>query len=186
MKLSMPVRNPLETFIVKDAPEQLAAASKVRIAPTPLGGTEFHTPAGRHLGLALTVGLMAVLAWVGLSVAIAFKAGFFIYFVVSMFGLILTWMAADVGGRSTRTRFEQGTITITQRWFGIGSTRKLHASEVGTLLVKSSLQSGNKRFYDVQLLSNRGQVIVLANALDTQQHAEWLLEEMNCCLKKQK
>jgi hypothetical protein len=181
----LPRKNPLETFIIKSDPGELAAASKVRLTETPLGGTEFHTPAGRHARFALVPAFLALLAWAGLGAAIVMKADFFLHFVAAAFGLVISAITLDIAGRSTRLRFEHGNVEVERRWLGVGRKRVFHATDIAAFLIRNTMQTGDKTFYNVEMLTHRGQVMAVAHYLGNRQQAEWLLEEMNCCLKKQ-
>jgi hypothetical protein len=145
------------------------------------GGTEFYFPAFRNPGRAL--GLFVVtLIWSGVVyVLYHVHAPLFFFIVFGLFDLLLIAGVFHVALGSARIGVANGEILSRTGIFGLGSTRRIQASDVASIVpVVSMQQSGNSgnALYAIRLRTKNGRQYTLADEIDSRQEARWIVSQI--------
>jgi hypothetical protein len=145
------------------------------------GGTEFYFPAFRNLGRALGL-LVFTLIWSGVVyVLYHVHAPMFFFIVFGLFDLLLIAGVFHVALGSARIGVANGEILSRTGILGIGSTRRIPASDVASIVPVVSMQqsggSGNA-LYAIRLRTKNGRKYTLADEIDSRQEARWIVSQI--------
>jgi hypothetical protein len=145
------------------------------------GGTEFYFPAFRNPGRALGL-FVFTLIWSGIVYALYYvHAPWFFFIVFGVFDLLLIFGVLHVSLGSARIGVANGEILSRTGIFGIGSTRRIQASDVVSIVPVVSMQqsggSGNA-LYTIRLRTKNGRKYTLADEIDSRQEARWIVSQI--------
>jgi hypothetical protein len=145
------------------------------------GGTEFYFPAFRNPGRAL--GLLAItLIWSGVVyVLYHVHAPLFFFIVFGLFDLLLIAGVFHVALGSARIGVANGEILSRTGIFGLGSTRRIQASDVVSIMPVVSMQqsgSSGNALYAIRLRTKNGRKLTLADEIDSRQEARWIVSQI--------
>ena len=145
------------------------------------GGTEFYFPPFRNPGRALAL-LAFTLVWSG---AVYFlyhsHAPWFFFVVFGFFDLLLIYGVFHVTLGSARIGVASGEILSRTGILGAGSTRRIPASDVASIVpVASMQQSGGSAntLYAIRLRTKNGRKFTLADEIDSRQEARWIVSQI--------
>jgi hypothetical protein len=145
------------------------------------GGTEFYFPAFRNPAHAL--GLLAfTLIWSGVVYFLYHsRAPWFFFVVFGLFDLLLIYGVFHVTLGSARIDVANGEILSRVGILGLGSTRRISASDVASIVPVVSMQqsgtSGNA-LYAIRLRTKNGRKYTLADEIDSRQEARWVVSQI--------
>src|SRR5712664_2118749 len=105
------------------------------------GGTEFYFPAFRNPGRALGL-LVFTLIWSGVVYFLYSHAPLFFFVVFGLFDLLLVYGVLHVTLGSARIGVANGEILSRTGILGLGSTRRIPASDVASIVPVVSMQQG--------------------------------------------
>jgi hypothetical protein len=145
------------------------------------GGTEFYFPPFRNPGRAL--GLLAfTLIWSGVVYFLFHSsAPWFFPVVFGLFDLLLIYGAFHVTLGSSRIGVANGEILTRTGILGMGSTRRIPASDVASILPVVSMQQNNSagnELYGIRLRTKNGRKLTLADEIDSRQEARWIVSQI--------
>jgi hypothetical protein len=145
------------------------------------GGTEFYFPAFRNPGRAL--GLLAItLIWSGVVYALyRSRAPLFFFIVLGLVDLFLIFGVFHVTFGSARIGLANGEILSRRGILGTGSTRRIQASDVASILPVVSMQQGGNSgntLCAIRLRTKNGRQYTLADEIDSRQEARWIVSQI--------
>jgi hypothetical protein len=145
------------------------------------GGTEFYFPAFRNPGRALGL-FVFTLIWSGVVyVLYHVHAPLFFFIVFGLFDLLLIAGVFHVTLGSARIGVANGEILSRTGILGIGSTRRIQASDVASIVpVVSMQQSGSlgNALYAIRLRTKNGRKLTLADEIGSRQEARWIVSQI--------
>src|SRR6267142_4542118 len=144
------------------------------------GGTEFCFPAFRNPGRAL--GLLGfTLIWSGVVYFLYSHAPLFFFIVFGLFDLLLVYGVLHVTLGSARIGVANGEILSRTGILGLGSTRRIPASDVASILPVVSMQQGGSSgnaLYAIRLRMKNGRKYTLADEIGSRQEARWVVAQI--------
>lgn len=145
------------------------------------GGTEFYFPAFRNPVRAL--GLLAfTLIWSGVVYFLYHSAApWFFFLVFGLADLLLIYFVFHVALGSARIGVANGEILSRTGILGLGSTRRIPASDVASVLPVVSMQQGGSSgnaLYTIRLLTKGGRKLTLADEIGSRQEARWVVSQI--------
>jgi hypothetical protein len=145
------------------------------------GGTEFYFPAFRNPGRALGLFLITLI-WSGVVyVLYHVHAPLFFFIVFGLVDLLLIFGVFHVALGSARIGVANGEILSRKGILGTGSTRRIQASDVASILPVVSMQQGGNSgsaLYAIRLRTKNGRQYTLADEIDSRQEARWIVSQI--------
>jgi hypothetical protein len=144
------------------------------------GGTEFYFPAFRSPGRALGL-LVFTLIWSGVVYFLYSHAPLFFFIVFGLFDLLLVYGVLHVALGSARIGVANGEILSRTGILGLGSTRRIPASDVASIVPVVSLQQGGSSgnaLHAIRLRMKNGRKYTLADEIDSRQEARWVVAQL--------
>src|SRR5882724_3860581 len=144
------------------------------------GGTEFYFPAFRNPGRALGL-LVFTLIWSGVVYFLYSRAPLFFFVVFSLFDLLLVYGVLHVTLGGARIGVANGEILSRTGILGLGSTRRIPASDVASIVPVVSMQQGGgsgNALYAIRLRLKNGRKYTLADEIDSRQEARWVVSQI--------
>src|SRR5882672_9681997 len=144
------------------------------------GGTEFYFPPFRNPGRALGL-LVFTLIWSGVVYFLYAHAPLFFFIVFGLFDLLLVYGVLHVTLGSARIGVANGEILSRTGILGLGSTRRIQASDVASIVPVVSMQQGGgsgSALYAIRLRAKNGRKYTLADEIDSRQEARWLVSQI--------
>ena len=144
------------------------------------GGTEFCFPAFRNPGRALGL-LVFTLIWSGVVYFLYSHAPLFFFVVFGLFDLLLVYGVLHVTLGSARIGVANGEILSRTGILGLGSTRRIPASDVASIVPVVSMQQGGgsgNALYAIRLRLKNGRKYTLADEIDSRQEARWVVSQI--------
>jgi hypothetical protein len=145
------------------------------------GGTEFYFRPFRNPGRAL--GLLAfTVIWTGVVYFLYHsRAPWFFAVIFGLFDLLLVYGTLHVTLGSARIGVANGEIISRAGILGLGSARRIPASDVASIVPVVSMQqsgtSGNA-LYAIRLRTKNGRKYTLADEIDSRQEARWVVSQI--------
>jgi hypothetical protein len=145
------------------------------------GGTEFYFPAFRNPGRA--VGLFLItLIWSGVVYVLYHVHAPLLFFIAfGFFDLLLILGVFHVALGSARIGVANGEILSRTGILGLGSTRRIPASDVDSIVPVVSMQQGGNSgnaFYAIRLRTKNGRQYTLADEIASRQEARWIVSQI--------
>jgi hypothetical protein len=168
------------------APAESDSSSVARPARTKVivsmhsGGTEFYFPAFRNPGRALGL-LVFTLIWSGVVYFLYSHAPLFFFVIFGLFDLLLVYGVLHVTLGSARIGVANGEILSRTGILGLGSTRRIPASDVASIVPVVSMQQGGgsgNALYSIRLRMKNGRKYTLADEIDSRQEARWVVAQI--------
>ncbi len=144
------------------------------------GGTDFYFPAFRNPGRALGL-LVFTLIWSGVVYFLYSRAPLFFFVVFGLFDLLLVYGVLHVTLGSARIGVANGEILSRTGILGLGSTRRIPASDVASIVPVVSMQQGGasgNALYAIRLRMKSGRKYTLADEIDSRQEARWVVAQI--------
>jgi len=144
------------------------------------GGTEFYFPPFRNPGRDFGV-LAFTLIWSGVVYFLYSHAPFFFFVVFGLFDLLLVYGVLHVTLGSARIGVANGEILSRTGILGLGSTRRIPASDVASIVPVVSMQQGGSSgnaLYAIRLRLKNGRKYNLADEIDSRQEARWVVAQI--------
>jgi hypothetical protein len=145
------------------------------------GGTEFYFPAFRNPGRALILLLVTVI-WSGVVFALHKTPAPILFFIVfGLCDLLLIVGTLHVALGSARISVRSGEILSHRGIFGIGLTRQIPVSDVGSIVPVVSMQQGGNSInalHAIRLRLKDGRKIMLADEIASCQEARWVVSQI--------
>ena len=144
------------------------------------GGTEFYFPAFRNPGRALGL-LVFTLIWSGVVYFLYSHAPLFFFVVFGLFDLLLVFGVFHVTLGSARIGVANGEILSRTGLLGVGSTRRIQASDVASIVPVAGMQQGGSSgnaLYAIRLRMKNGRKYTLADEIDSRQEARWVVAQI--------
>src|SRR5437870_3161244 len=144
------------------------------------GGTEFCFPAFRNPGRALGL-LVFTLIWSGVVYFLYSHAPLFFFVVFGLFDLLLVYGVLHVTLGSARIGVANGEVLSRTGILGLGSTRRIPASDVASIVPVVSMQQGGSSgnaLYAIRLRLKNGRKYTLAEEIDSRQEARWVVSQI--------
>src|SRR5467141_95647 len=144
------------------------------------GGTEFYFPAFRNPGRALGL-LVFTLIWSGVVYFLYSHAPLFFFVVFGLFDLLLVYGVLHVTLGSARIGVANGEVLSRTGILGLGSTRRIPASDVASIVPVVSMQQGGgsgSALYAIRLRLKNGRKYTLADEIDSRQEARWVVSQI--------
>ena len=145
------------------------------------GGTEFYFPAFRNPGRALIL-LVVTVIWSAVVYALYLKhAPIFFFIAFGFCGLLLIVGTLHVALGSARISVRSGEILSHRGIFGIGLTRRIPVSDVGSIVPVVSIQQGGNStnaLHTIRLRLKDGGKITLADEIASRQEARWVVSQI--------
>src|SRR5882724_1993350 len=168
------------------APAELDSSAVAQPARTKVivsmhsGGTEFYFPTFRNPGRALGL-LVFTLIWSGVVYFLYSHAPLFFFVVFGLFDLLLVYGVLHVTLGSARIGVANGEILSRTGILGLGSTRRIPASDVASIVPVVSMQQGGgsgNALYAIRLRLKNGRKYTLADEIDSRQEARWVVSQI--------
>jgi hypothetical protein len=145
------------------------------------GGTEFYFPPFRNPGRAM--GLLAfTVIWSGIVYFLFHSsAPWFLALVFGLFDLLLIYGVFHVTLGSARIGAANGEILSRKGILGLGSTQRIPASDVVSIVPVVSMQqnsSSTNALYAIRLRTKNGRKLTLADEIDSRQEARWVVSQI--------
>ena len=144
------------------------------------GGTEFCFPAFRNPGRALGL-LVFTLIWSGVVYFLYSHAPLFFFVVFGLFDLLLVYGVLHVTLGSARIGVANGEILSRTGILGLGSTRRISASDVASIVPVVSMPQGGSSgnaLYAIRLRMKNGRKYTLADEIESRQEARWVVSQI--------
>jgi hypothetical protein len=145
------------------------------------GGTEFYFPPFRNPGRALGL-LVFTMVWSGVVYFLFHSsAPWFFPVVFGLFDLLLFYGAFRVTLGSSRIGVANGEILSRIGILGMGSTRRIPASDVASILPVVSMQQNSNSanaLYAIRLRTKNGRKLTLADEIGSRQEARWIVSQI--------
>ncbi len=144
------------------------------------GGTEFCFPAFRNPGRSLGL-LVFTLIWSGVVYFLYSHAPLFFFVVFGLFDLLLVYGVLHVTLGSARIGVANGEILSRTGILGLGSTRRIPASDVASIVPVVSMQQGGSSgnaLYAIRLRMKNGRKYTLADEIESRQEARWVVSQI--------
>jgi len=144
------------------------------------GGTEFYFPAFRNPGRALGL-LVFTLIWSGVVYFLYWHAPLFFFVVFGLFDLLLVFGVFHVTLGSARIGVANGEILSRTGILGVGSTRRIQASDVASIVPVVGMQQGGSpgnALYAIRLRMKNGRKYTLADEIANRQEARWVVAQI--------
>jgi hypothetical protein len=144
-------------------------------------GTEFYFPALRNPGRALVL-FLVLLLWTGVAYVLYQQHApifFFVLFALSDLIVIAGFLHVTFG--SARISVSSGEILSRTGIFGLGPTRRIHVSDVASIVPVVSMQQGGNSanaLHAIRLRLKDGSKITLADEIDSRQEARWVVSQI--------
>lgn len=142
-----------------------------------VSGKRFVFPMARHVGAAVGLTLFCAV-WTAISVGLWYSDAPRLFpWVFGVFDVLIFLGVADMWFFSSRIEVQEGKLSFAAGWFG-GRRRELTRGDIEKIVAKRGMQSGNKLFYQLEILEHGGKTRVAAKRLPDLDTAERLADEI--------
>lgn len=146
-----------------------------------LSGKRFVFPMARHVGAAAGLTLFFVV-WTAISAGLWYSDAPRLFpWVFGLFDVLILLGVVDMWFFSSRIEVQQGILIFAAGLFG-GRRRELSRADIEKIAPKTGMQSGNKLFYQLEILERGGKSHVAAKRLADLDTAERLAAEIEIIL----
>lgn len=176
--------DPALAYEAPEEPYRLPPHSRITIRQLPDGGTEFHFPALRNLGIKLSLTVMW-LVWTSFTLAahLVFHSLFF-EIVFALVDVLLTAACFSLWTKSSRLKFGANGVRVTNRWLFLGRTRVFDPRDVAGFELKSGMRSGQTQFFNLLLRTTAGEKLTVASYIPGVAEAQWLCGRLEKALDR--
>jgi hypothetical protein len=121
------------------------------------------------------------LIWSGVVYFLYSHAPLFLFVIFGLFDLPLVYGVLHVTLGSARIGVANGEILSRTGILGLGSTRRIPASDVASIVPVVSMQQGGgsgNALYSIRLRMKNGRKYTLADEIDSRQEARWVVAQI--------
>ncbi len=153
--------------------------SDVRVSSTLSGGKEFFYPSFRHPGVAAVVFFFTLIFGGATGFWYQVHAPLVVVVLCGLLTLLFVWITLGLIFGQTRVVMESGTARVEKSLLGFKTgTRSAAAMDLKSVQMKIGMQSGEKVYYDLQLIRHNGRKINAGSSIRNKREAEWIVAEM--------
>ena len=146
-----------------------------------LSGKRFVFPMARHVGAALGLTLFFAV-WTAISVGLWYSDAPRLFpWLFGLFDVLIFLGVADMWFFSSRIEVREGRLSFAAGLFG-GRRRELGRADIENVAAKRGMQSGNRLFYQIEIVERGGKTHVAAKRLPDLDTAERLAAEIRVIL----
>ncbi len=163
-----------------DLADELRKAG-IRLEENVLGKTSLVFPMARNVGMSLGLSVFCTVWWGATFATVKFGAPWFVQLMLGVFSLLIGWATADSWFYYCRIDDRKSELAFRGGWFGVGREQRVDKSEVQSVTVQQSAQSGNRVYFNIQLRTVSGGKHTLARNLPGKRLADTVkghLDEM--------
>ena len=143
-----------------------------------LNGTEIYLPALRNPGSTLALFAFAAV-WSAVTYLLWKQSK---WFFLSLFGftdLLVLYGLVSALFSTARIQLTGDSVLLTKSTLGVGSTRRIPFSEIGSVAIVSGGQSSaGTAWHSLRLVRKDGKKLTLATGISNRQEARWLVSQM--------
>lgn len=169
--------------ITDDHRAEFSRKSKIRINPTPGGGTEIYVPAARNKGVAATLTVVTLFWSAAVYFLITQDAPLLFPIVFGLIDLLLIYSVASMWFGTSRTIARPDGLEVTNRILGLGGTSTIRREEIDAIDLKIGMQSGDKAYYRVYVRTHERKKHDIATGIRDKQEARWVIDTLQNTLQ---
>ncbi len=142
------------------------------------GCREYFFPPGRNPGAATGLTFFTCLWWGAVALQVYLEAPILFPIVFGLFGLLLSFVAADLWLGTSRLQCDESGVRIKYRLLGLGTVRHIRADEIDDLTLDVGMQSGRELYYDLVVHWGGRRRTRAGGSIRSKREAEWLLNDV--------
>jgi hypothetical protein len=175
----MPAAERVAASIRGEPPEKSGRAEdhKIQFLRGPGNRKRFVFPAGRNIGAAITVTLLALLFAGGGALIHNLDGPMFIVVIGEVVGALIAWGALSLWFRETEISFDPNGVERSTRMLGQGGTRAVLTSEAAGVAYNCTSEVNGTPYFTIKIKLKEGDPVKLISGV-RERDAKWICGEI--------